>query len=57
MLLLYWLVARRLAWQNALLVLASYVFYAWWDVRFLALILGMTAVGFAGGRLMGGARR
>lgn len=56
-LLLYWLAARRLAWQNALLVLASYVFYAWWDVRFLALILGMTAVGFAGGRLMCGARR
>lgn len=56
-LLLYWLAARRLAWQNTLLVLASYVFYAWWDVRFLALILGMTAVGFAGGRLMCGARR
>ncbi len=47
--LLYQLTARKPALQNVLLVLASYVFYAWWDVRFLGLIIGMTCVGYAGG--------
>jgi len=38
-LLLYYLVAGRLAWRNALIVIASYVFYGAWDVRFLALLV------------------
>lgn len=33
---LYWTMRRRA--QNALLLIASYVFYGWWDYRFLALI-------------------
>lgn len=45
-LLLYWGSRRSLKLQNAVLVALSYVFYAWWDLRFLALIVGMTAVGF-----------
>ena len=36
---LYWLIQRHLKWQNALLVLASFVFYGWWDWRFLSLIV------------------
>ncbi len=36
--LLYWLVFRSYRWQNLLIVLASYVFYGWWDWRFLLLI-------------------
>jgi alginate O-acetyltransferase complex protein AlgI len=37
--LLYWFVFRRsLKQQNVLLVIASYVFYGWWDWRFLSLI-------------------
>ena len=36
--LLYWLVFRSYRWQNMLIVLASYVFYGWWDWRFLLLI-------------------
>ena len=37
--LLYWgLFQRSLRWQNAFLVLSSYVFYGWWDWRFLFLI-------------------
>ena len=37
--LLYWGVFHRnLRWQNAFLVLSSYVFYGWWDWRFLILI-------------------
>ena len=35
---LYWALARRLRWQNSLIVVASYVFYGWWDWRFLVLI-------------------
>ena len=42
--LVYW----RLTWrsQNALLLFASYVFYGWWDPRFLALIAASTVVDF-----------
>lgn len=36
---LYWFVFNRnLKWQNAFVVVASYVFYGWWDWRFLLLI-------------------
>lgn len=36
---LYWGVfGKNLRWQNAFVVLASYVFYGWWDWRFLILI-------------------
>jgi D-alanyl-lipoteichoic acid acyltransferase DltB (MBOAT superfamily) len=42
--LLYW----RLPWrrQNVLLLAASYVFYGWWDPRFLGLIGASTIVDF-----------
>ena len=36
---LYWFVfGRNLKWQNAFVVAASYVFYGWWDWKFLILI-------------------
>lgn len=36
---LYWLIGyRQLRLQNFLLLIASYVFYGWWDWRFLSLI-------------------
>ena len=34
----YWALARHLRLQNLLVVAASYVFYGWWDWRFLVLI-------------------
>ncbi|MFK8037007.1 MAG: MBOAT family protein [Crocinitomicaceae bacterium] len=38
--LLYWFVfLKNFRLQNILLILASYVFYGWWDYRFLALII------------------
>jgi len=38
-LLLYWFVFQRnLKAQNFFIVVASYVFYGWWDWRFLILI-------------------
>ena len=36
---LYWFVTHRhLRAQNLLLLVASYIFYGWWDWRFLGLI-------------------
>ena len=32
---LYWLSKRNLLTSNTLVVAASYVFYGWWDWRFL----------------------
>lgn len=44
---LYWFVTKRsLRLQNILIVIASYLFYAWWDYRFLALIALSTIVDF-----------
>lgn len=36
--LLYWFAFRERKWQNLFVVIASYVFYGWWDWRFLLLI-------------------
>ena len=45
--LLYWFVANKnLKVQNFLLLVASYVFYAWWDWRFLSLIVFSSAVDY-----------
>ena len=46
--LLYWFVTNKnLKLQNFLLVAASYVFYGWWDWRFLSLILFSTIVDYS----------
>src|SRR5688500_20203548 len=38
-LLLYWVLRNHLRARNILIVLASYLFYGWWDYRFLALLI------------------
>lgn len=44
---LYWFVINRnLKLQNLLIVAASYLFYGWWDWRFLLLILFSTVVDY-----------
>ena len=46
--LLYWFIFNKsLKLQNALIVVASYTFYGWWDWRFLALILFSTIVDYS----------
>jgi D-alanyl-lipoteichoic acid acyltransferase DltB (MBOAT superfamily) len=50
--LLYWFVFKPLKWQNLLVVSASYVFYGWWDWRFLFLIALTTICSFASGLLI-----
>ncbi len=49
--LLYWQVFKRLRWQNMLVVAASYVFYGWWDWRFLGLIAFTSLFSYACGLL------
>jgi len=45
--LLYWFVFKNnTKHQNILLLLASYVFYGWWDYRFLSLIVISSVVDF-----------
>jgi D-alanyl-lipoteichoic acid acyltransferase DltB (MBOAT superfamily) len=51
--LLYWFIANRnLKFQNLLIIFASYLFYGWWDWRFLSLILFSTLVDYTIGRLL-----
>ena len=51
---LYWFVfGRNLKWQNLLVVAASYVFYGWWDWRFLLLIALTSFCSWGSGLLIG----
>ena len=44
---LYWFVFdKKLKYQNLLILVSSYVFYGWWDYRFLSLILLSTIVDY-----------
>ncbi|QTY28142.1 MBOAT family protein [Flavobacterium sp. CS20] len=44
---LYWFIAdKKLNIQNLLIVIASYVFYGWWDWRFLSLIIFSTIIDY-----------
>lgn len=45
-LLLYWAAPRRAAWQNAVLLAASWLFYFVCNPRFLPLLVGATAVDY-----------
>ena len=50
---LYWFVFNKtIRLQNVLIIIASYVFYAWWDWRFLSLIFISTLVDYLVGVLL-----
>ncbi len=50
---LYWFVTKNnLRFQNALVLVASYLFYGWWDWRFLSLIMFSSIVDFVVGLQM-----
>lgn len=50
---LYWHVFRqKLWWQNLFVVAASYVFYGWWDWRFLLLIAITSLCSYGSGLLI-----
>ena len=46
-LLAYYLVRRHLGARNSLIVIASYIFYGWWDYRFVGLLLFTSVLDFA----------
>ncbi len=51
---LYWFVFKgSISSQNKLVVLASYVFYGWWDWRFLSLIILSTLADYSIGVALG----
>ena len=49
---IYWLLKKSMRFQNLFLVIASYVFYGWWDWRFLSLMFYSTTLDFLIGRLL-----
>jgi len=48
----YWLCRRPLMTNNLVVLAASYVFYGWWDWRFLGLIVLTTLLSYASGLLI-----
>ncbi len=50
--LIYWFFKKETKIQNVILVIASYVFYGWWDWKFLSLILFSTIVDYSVGLLI-----
>lgn len=49
---LYWSASKKLRLQNILILVGSYIFYAWWDWRFLALLAGSSAYNYVFGLLI-----
>ena len=47
----YWIACRG-SWRNDWLLLASAVFYGWWDIRFLALIATVIGISWFAGLLI-----
>ncbi len=47
---LYWFLLKENKGRNVLLLLASYLFYGWWDWRFLSLIIFSSLVDFLVGK-------
>lgn len=52
--LIYWFCCPNGRVKNLFLIAASYLFYGWWDVRFLLLIILITVVAFWGVLLIDG---
>ena len=48
----YYVLPARSAWRNAWLLLASYIFYGWWNPWFVLLMFFITAVNYTCGRLL-----
>lgn len=49
---LYWFIFKELRFRNLLVVTASYLFYGWWDWRFLLLIALTSLCSYASGILL-----
>src|SRR3954470_23579533 len=49
---LYWFCGRGVRWRMSVLALASYAFYAWWDWRFMLLMIASTSTNYFAGKQM-----
>jgi D-alanyl-lipoteichoic acid acyltransferase DltB (MBOAT superfamily) len=49
---IYWSLSKNIKIQNIFLLLASYIFYGWWDWRFLSLIIFSTFIDYLIGILL-----
>jgi alginate O-acetyltransferase complex protein AlgI len=49
---IYWIINKRVKARNLFLLTASYIFYGWWDYRFLGLIIASTVIDFYVGKLI-----
>jgi len=50
---IYWLLKGKTKLQNLFILIASYVFYGWWDFRFLILIAFTSVCSYYSGLLIG----
>lgn len=49
----YWIIGKKnIQLQNILILISSYIFYGWWDWRFLSLIVFSTLVDYIVGRAL-----
>lgn len=53
---IYWLLKQQ-TWQNLFLLIVSYLFYGWWDWRYLFLIAGCSLVNYLSGIVIGGSTK
>ena len=49
---IYWFVTKTIKQQNIVILLSSYLFYGWWDWRFLSLIFLSTVIDFLIGKAL-----
>jgi len=54
---IYWSLTKNLKLQNFLVLLSSYIFYGWWDYRFLLLIFISTIIDYSVGLKLPNAAR
>jgi len=53
---LYWILAKNKIARNLLIIIGGYLFYGWWDGRFLILLVFSSIVDFSSGILIYGAK-
>jgi alginate O-acetyltransferase complex protein AlgI len=49
---IYWLLRKNLLLQNSCIFIASYIFYGWWDWRFVFLLMLSTLIDYFSGLIM-----
>lgn len=54
---IYWFACPSGRVKNLFLTAASYLFYGWWDPRFLLLIILITGVAYGAGRMIDSPRQ